>query len=59
MSKHVQEQGCELPQVGCPEAELVRVLPPGHDPDGGGDPHPPGLYPQLREGDATVQSTSL
>ena len=27
--------------------------------DGGGDPHPPGLYPQLREGDATVQSTSL
>ena len=40
MSKHVQEQGCELSQVGCPEAELVRVLPPGHDPAGGGDPHP-------------------
>ena len=39
-----------VPDAGVPED--------GPD-DGGGNPHPPGLYPQLREGDATVQSTSL
>ena len=60
------ECSIELPQYLLPrvQGEPPHLVPDAGVPedgpnDGGGDPHPPGLYPQLREGDATVQSTSL